>query len=113
VNLVALKGEARRRRLPVESLNGARGQRPLRAGLVVLSEYRAGARWRPRRLSSGRGLLALLANTVSARRQPEVALDTLRQVTTQAVVLKGARGEAAEVAASILESLERGGPAGL
>lgn len=97
----------RQRKLAVESLNGTSGDRPLTAGLIVVSEYREGARWRPCRLSGGRGLLALLANTISARRQPEVALDTLRQLAAHAPVLKGVRGEAKEVASLILESVER------
>jgi hypothetical protein len=71
----------------------------------VVSEYRPGARWRPRRLSAGQGALALLAHTVSARRRPERALAALRQVVAVAPVLKGVRGEAKEVAGVILGEL--------
>jgi hypothetical protein len=88
-------------------LEGPTGVAPLPVGLVVVSEYREGARWRPRKLSSGRGLLELLAHTVAARSQPEVALGTLGVVAARAQVLKGARGEAREAAVSILEALER------
>jgi hypothetical protein len=94
-------------RVSPDALEGRTGIAPLPVGLVVVSEYRQGARWRPRELSSGKGLLELLAHTVSARRQPAVALCTLSEVMVRAQVLKGARGEAREVAASILEALER------
>ena len=46
--------------------------------------------------------MALLDHTVSVRRKPERALTTLRQVVADALVLKGARGEAEEVAKVLL-----------
>src|SRR2546421_12282706 len=54
---------ARQKRLAVESLDGVKGDKALPVGLVIVSEYRAGARFSPRRLSQGQGLLAMLANT--------------------------------------------------
>jgi hypothetical protein len=74
---------------------------------VVVSQYKAGAVWRPRRLSTGHGVLALLANTVSARRQPAVALATLQRVAANAIILKGGRGEASAVAPRLLKYLEK------
>jgi hypothetical protein len=83
---------------------GGRGAtKPLPVGLVVVSEFREGARFRPRALTSGLGSLALLANTVPARRRPAEVLETLERVVRGATVLRGARGEAAEAARSILE----------
>ncbi len=98
---------SKQRGLNVESLGGQTGVKPLPVGLVVVSWYRPGAKWRPRRLSAGQGMLQLLANTVSARRQVERTLLTLQQVTTHAPVLKGARGEAREIVDSIFELLEK------
>jgi hypothetical protein len=71
-----------------------------------VSAYKAGARWRPRHLSPGQGELALLAHTVSARRQPKTVLATLQQVVSHATVLKGTRGEAREIVAAILQHWE-------
>ena len=96
-------------RYSVESLGGRAGSRPLPISLVLLSHYKAGAMWQPRRLSAGRGILALLAHTVSARRQPAVAFSTLRQVAAHAVIIKGVRAEAHEVAPRLLASLEQPG----
>src|SRR5207245_1819748 len=57
---------------------GARiGSKPLRVELVVSTKYKPGARWRPRPLSRGKGVLELMANTVSARSQPKLALAVL------------------------------------
>lgn len=92
-------------RRPVESLGGSRGGQPLSVGLVVVTEYKSGARWRPRLLSAGQGALALLNNTVSIQRNPEAAFPVLKRVASEARILKGARGEATGVVDSILRSL--------
>ena len=89
----------------VEELGGHAGTRPLPVGLVLVSSYKAGAKWRPRPLSAGKGALALLDNTISIRRQPEAAFDVMERVVSQAHVLKSARGEARETVRSILNKL--------
>jgi hypothetical protein len=73
---------------------------------VTLTQYKAGAQWKPKVLSPGRGTLGLLANALSARKQPEKAIVTLGRVVCQAPVLAGTRGEARETVASILNLLE-------
>jgi hypothetical protein len=90
-------GSYRQTRRAVEEIGGVAGKRPLPVGLVVVSRYKAGARWAPRQLSPGRGLLKILDNTVSARRSPAIALSTLQQLVSDAVIVKGVRGEVAQV----------------
>ena len=99
-------GNTKQERLSLKSLGGKTGSEPLPVGLVVVSRYRAGARWRPRRLTPGQGVLALLANAVSARRQPNRVLSSLRQAIARAPVIQGTRGEAGEVAAQLLRQLD-------
>jgi hypothetical protein len=89
----------------VETFGGRPGAKPLPVGLVVVSKYKPGARWRPRQLSAGEGALALLANTVSARREPETTLATLEKVVSRAPVFKGQRGEAQQVIDYVLAKL--------
>jgi hypothetical protein len=84
-------------------LSHAIGKRALPVGLVVISRYREGARWRPRRLSPAEGALALMANTVSARRAPERALTALQAVVLGATIVKGTRGEAADAARALMQ----------
>lgn len=100
------EGETRQHHFAVEELGGSAGKRALPVGLVVVTEYRPGARFRPRRLTRGRGALALLEHVVAARREPARALDALRSVVAGAPVLRGARGEAREAARQILAALE-------
>lgn len=107
---LGVRGEAGapRRRIAAEELAGAGGVvGPLPVGLVYVGQYRAGARWRPRRLTGGRAVLALLAHTVAARREPAVALDVLGRVARDAAVLQGTRGEASATAPALLAAAEK------
>jgi hypothetical protein len=92
-------------RLSAESLGSQTGTEPLPIGLLALTRYKAGAQWKPKVVSPGKGTLGLLANTLVARKQPEQALATLIRAVRQAPVLAGTRGEAAETATSILHLL--------
>ena len=85
-----------------ESLGGRTGRRPLAVGLVAVTRYRSGAAWRPRALSVGDGMMALMANTVAIRRRPRTTLAVLREATIGARIVGGDRGPAEEAAALIL-----------
>jgi len=95
------------RKCSPEAMGSFTGAKPLPVAVIALSHYRARARWRPSRLSAGQGLLALLASTVPVRRRPEASLGVLQRVVSQAIILKGKRGEAAEVAPALLNLLEQ------
>lgn len=97
------RGSVAQKKCGVEEFGGVAGTRPLPVGLVISSRYQANARWRPKQLSTGQAVLELLANTVPARRKPEVVLPTLHKATSDAIILKGARGEAEEAARLILK----------
>jgi hypothetical protein len=104
--------EGRQKRYAIDALEGGAGTKPLPVGLVAMTRYRDGAQWRPRPLSCGEAVLALLANTVSARRQPDVAFRTLRQVVSHAPAVKGSRGEAHETVEALVRMVcETGRPA--
>jgi hypothetical protein len=87
----------------VEDLGGRAGTGALPVGIVLVTHYRKSSCWRPRRISAGTAALALLANTVAARNEPEKSLDVLRNaVCTASAVLKSVRGEASAVVESVL-----------
>lgn len=100
-------GKWKQTKVDVEHFGGKTATRPIPVGLVMVTEYKAGAHWKPRQLSGGQAVLALLANTVSARRRPEKALGALQQAVAGAPALKGVRGEAEALAASILARMEK------
>ena len=101
------QGKERQRKYAAAELGGTVGTRALPVGLVLLSEYRRGTGFRPHQLSAGQGMLAMMAHAVSARRQPEKVLETLRQVVMSAPVLKGTRGEASDTIDFILKRIEQ------
>jgi hypothetical protein len=84
---------------------GTVAARPMPAGMVVLTSYDRQARWAPRRLSPGRGLLEMLRHTIPAQTRPEAALAALRKVVARAPVLKGRRGEAGTTADLVIAAV--------
>lgn len=100
---IRTEGEIDANRVDVASLGGVSGASPLPVALVISTSYRRGAIWRPRELSRGKGVLELLAYTVSARSQTKLALATLPKAVRSATVLKGVRGEADGVIEAILD----------
>lgn len=95
------------RKTPVEALGGQTGAEPLPVGLIIVTEYQPEATWRPRQLTPGQTLLALMDNTVAARRNPAHSMPILKQAITAAIALKSKRGEAEEVAPRLLARLEK------
>jgi hypothetical protein len=90
---------------PIATFGGAAGEEPIRVGLVVVTHYRPGAEWQPRRISPGEGVLALLANTVPAQERPAEALEAVTHVMQDALALESERGEAAAIVDELLETL--------
>src|SRR5947209_19829256 len=90
------------KRVLPEEIGAKVGSKPLRVGLVISTRYKDEARWRPRRLTRGKGVLELMANTVCARSQPELALTVLPKAVESARILKGVRGDASEAVNLIL-----------
>ncbi|MGI8733837.1 MAG: hypothetical protein ACR2LM_11130 [Pyrinomonadaceae bacterium] len=102
-----LPGTDEQTKVRAETLGGKVGVKPLPVGMIVVSRYEAGARWRPRKLSPGQGALEVLANTVPARTRPEQSLTSIQQAVANATIFKGRRGDAKETAELILQSLSR------
>ncbi len=93
----------------VELLGGKAGRRPIPVGLVVITEYKKGARWNPKVLNSGSGVMKLIDNTVPIRRDPHFALPILSRVGSNALIIKSRRGEADVTARSILSLVDASG----
>jgi hypothetical protein len=85
-----------------EQLGASVGRGGIPVGSILVTSYEPFASWRPRRLTPGQAVLALLANAPAARHQPQFLLATFRHAVRDAVALQGPRGEADEFAAEIL-----------
>src|SRR6266550_6214243 len=100
-----LPASGQSQKVRAEEVGAIVGSKPLRVGLVVSTNYKHGARWRPRQVTRGQGVLELMSNTVSARSQPELALAVLPAALESARILKGLRGEARDIVESILANV--------
>ena len=92
-------------RIPVTRMGWAVGKRPLPVGLILLSQYKQRAAFRPASATSGEAVLALLANCFSPLREPDALLSLFAEVAAGATILKGSRGEAAEAVEAILSAM--------
>jgi hypothetical protein len=90
----------------VETLGGTAGKEPVAIRMVVVATYRPEAEWEPTRLSSGEGVLALLDDTIPAQTRPADCLRALTAAADGAVILRGERGEAADLAPLLLAALD-------
>lgn len=95
-------------RRSAEGWGSRAGADPLRVGLVVVTQYAEGVAWRPRDLTPARGVMALLDNTVSARRNPQTTLPILRRAIANARIVKSRRGDAAATVEWITRSVKEG-----
>lgn len=86
-------------------LGGQTGSEAIPVGLVAVISYRPGATLSPEPLAAGAALLALLGHTIPARTRPQQAMATLKAAVQGATAWKSERGEAADAAKTIIESL--------
>jgi hypothetical protein len=91
----------------VETLGGMAGTEPLPLGMIVVTTYKAGAGWKPKRLSGGAGALALLSNAVPAQERPKEVMEAVARAASKAAVIESDRDEADQVAPLLLAELDR------
>jgi hypothetical protein len=94
-------------RVPVAALGAETGTTPLPIGVILVTSYRTGARWRPRRLTAAPALLALMRHTVAARGNPEHSMPILKQAVSGGVALASLRGEARPLVSAVLRHVRR------
>lgn len=94
-----------KRGMTLECASRRTEKRSLPVGIVVSCQYKNDANREPQQISSGNGLLILLENTHSAQREPVRAMQTLKNVVTNAKIIYSPQGEATEVAPKILQEL--------
>ena len=100
---LGIREPAGRRAIGVDALGGRAGTIPLPVTRVVLTEYHPHARWRPRGVSPALAMLALMDNTVAARRSPDRTMPVLRRVAERAAIVHSRRGDAGALARVLRE----------
>jgi len=94
------------RRVPAAALGAETGTTPLPIGLVLVTAYRAGARWRPRRLTKARTLIELMRHTVAARGNPAHSMPILQRAASESLAFAGTRGEARPMVTAVLQHVD-------
>lgn len=89
-----IAGEYKQVEATVESFGGKIGTEPLAVGLVLITEYQQDAAWKPEILSSGNGILEILAHTIPVNYKPHFSLQVLNKLANHAIIAKSNRGEA-------------------
>ncbi len=92
-------------KIPLETLGIQPGTEPLPVALVVVTKYTRYARWRPKVLTPSEAMLALMDNTVAARREPTFTMPILKKVVMAAKTITSKRGDAKRVVPAILQQL--------
>jgi hypothetical protein len=93
---------AQRARHSADSLGARIAAEPIAVSYVIVTNYLSGACWKPRELTKGEVLMALLDNTVAARKDPAKTLSVLAAAAQAAQGLAGERGEADDLVSSIV-----------
>jgi hypothetical protein len=91
--------------IPIETLGGKQGLKPLPVGLVLLTSFEKNAQWNPNKISLGNGILAILEHTVTTLNRPSQTLGFLHESMKDAEIWQGPRGEADKIAIAILQKL--------
>lgn len=92
--------------IPAESFGASVALEPCRVGMVLFTEYKEQAVWKPTILGSGEGVLEIIAHTLPIRLNPKFTLQVLNKVASRAIICKSLRGEADNFAKQILEFFE-------
>lgn len=89
-----------------ESFGGKVGTEPLPVGMVLITEYEAGAEWKPEVISAGSGIMEILAHTIPIRYKPQFSLQVLNKMVNRAIIAKSKRGEAKDFVEMLLKFYE-------
>jgi hypothetical protein len=91
---------------PVEKFGGVAGTVPVEVGMILITQFKRNARWKPQKLSKGKGVFEILAHTLPIRRDPKYALSVLGRLSMHTPIVKTDRGEVEEFAGRIIDFFE-------
>lgn len=92
--------------IPVEEFGGVAGTKAIPVALVLITEYKKNAKWKPKELSSGQGIMEILPHTLPIRNKPEFTLNVLNNVAERAIITKTKRAEADKTARLLMSLFE-------
>jgi hypothetical protein len=100
-------GSVRQSDVPVEDLGGISGTGPLPVRFVLLTGYSPNARSRPKRLTAGAGVMAMMPFTLSMPTRPEFSMRILNNLARRAIIYSSLRGNAKTFAKTLLDFVDK------
>lgn len=93
--------------VPVEDFGGVAGTKAVPVAMVLITEYKRNAIWKPKRLSAGQGIMEILPHTLPIRNKPEFTLNVLNIVAERAIITKTKRAEANQTVRLLMSLFEK------
>lgn len=90
-----------------EQIGGIVGERPLPVGMILLTGYAAGKRWRPKFLTPGQAVMEMIPFTLPMRYDPETSMHVLNKIASRAIIASGLRGSAENFAKTLLNFVDK------
>ncbi len=84
-------------------LGGRLGESEIPVGMVLFTAFEKGAAWNPEILTPGAGIMEIIPNTLTMRRDPAFSLKVLDLVAQNAIMVKSPRGDAKKFAKFLLD----------
>jgi hypothetical protein len=86
-----------------KELNAEVGTRPVPIGLVLITKYKPRARWAPKMIAGGEGVLRTIPFALGVNQHPNNVLAVLQKINTRVPVISTERGDAAITARRLLK----------
>jgi hypothetical protein len=90
------------RETPVAEFGGLAGTEPIPVGAVIITEFVEGGNWDPVRLTVGQGIMEVIPHTIPRNFNTRFSLKVLNTAISDAIILKSPRGEARDLAITLL-----------
>jgi hypothetical protein len=97
-----IEGEYIQTDVSVDELGGTFTHGPLPVKLIVCTEFREGAVWKPELLSKGLGVIEMVPHTIPIRFNPDFSLKVLKRIVNRAIIAKSFRNDAKEFSKILL-----------
>lgn len=93
--------------IPVERIVGSTPVDPVPIRMILFTKYKRSAKFNPREMTPGEGVLELIKYTLTFRSDPKRALQVLIRSTDKAVFRIGSRADASHFAKSLLDLVDK------
>ena len=90
-----------------DDLGGTIGVKPIPVGFILMTEYKKDAKWSPKILSPGQGVLEMIPFTLCLRHQPDFSLEVLNNIASNAIIASSLRGTAEKFAKTLLNFVDK------